>query len=106
MSNVLAEYITKTIRFEGDLKGEEVLIKKMSLDDQKTLGEIKDEFERGVETILRSVVRWSFKNEKGQPIAVSKENIGRLRADIVGAIGSEVALYNKPIETKKVKVQQ
>lgn len=98
--NVLAEYITKTIRFSGDLEGEEVVIKKLSANDQKELGQITDETEKGIAVILKSVVRWSFKNHAEQPIAVNRDNLGRIRGDIINALGIEVMQYNKPAEVK------
>ncbi len=100
--SVLAEYMTKTIRFEDDsLKDEEVLIKKLSFDDQREIGQIKDDLERGFETILKSVVRWSFKNAAKQPIAISKENLGKIRGDIISTIALAVTTYNMPIKPKE-----
>ena len=102
--SVLAEYMTKTIRFDDDsLKDEEVLIKKLSTDEQKELGQMKDDLERGLATILRSVVRWSFKNENGQPIAISRENIGKIRGDIINTIAAGVTIYNLPVKSKENK---
>lgn len=105
----LAEYETKKIKIDDS----EVVIKKLSLKDQKDMGKIKDDTDRGIETLIRSIVKWDFA-VNDSPLVLNKENIGRLRADIATKIGMEIMTFNAPnfkddkekAEKKKEKVKE
>lgn len=86
---MLADCVTHNIEIEG----ETVTIKKLSVADQKEIGEAKDDFEAGIIAVEKSILRWSFKNGNA-PLAVSKDNIMRIRADVILKIGEEIKKFN------------
>lgn len=97
--NVLAEYVTKIVNVED----EEVTIKKLSVNDNREIDLLTNHTDKGVQIILRSVVKWTFKNSNDSPIPVSEEIIMRLRGDILNTLIIECSLFNLPIKTKKVE---
>jgi len=88
----LAEFVTKTVKIED----EEITIKKLSTQDQLELEKTTDVIERGVVAILKTVIRWSFKNIDGQPLPVTRESIMKLRSDIITILGLEILRDNTP----------
>jgi len=90
MENVLAEYVTKIVKIED----EEITIKKLSVQDQMEIEKMQDIIERGVLVIMKTVLKWSFKNIDGQPLAITRENILRMRADLISALGIETMKYS------------
>ncbi len=95
---VIGENITKEIQIED----ETITIKKFSVGDQKEIVKFKDnDIEVGIEGILRSVVKWSFKNTAGQPLFINRENILKLRVDLILTLSAEIMRFNLPIKLKK-----
>jgi hypothetical protein len=97
--NVLAEYVTKTVKIED----EEITIKKLSIQDSQEIDKLPDAIERGIATILKTVLRWSFKNIDGNPLAITKENIQRMRADIITQLGIDTMIYSRTIKEEEKK---
>jgi len=96
--SVLAEYMTKTIKIEDEY---EVTIKKLSGQDQMDLSKITDDMERGIETILKCAIRWTFTNIDGSALALTRDNLLRVRGDILTEMGLECIKYNNPVKEKK-----
>lgn len=90
--DLIAECVLKDIPIED----ESVTIKKLSTSDSMRLEKIKDDEDRGIETLLASIVRWTFKNQNGQPIAINKDVIMRMRNDVITLIGIEIMKFNNP----------
>lgn len=95
----LAEYVTKIVKIED----EEITIKKLSIQDSQEIDKIADPIERGIATILKTVLRWSFKNMDGNPLAVTKENIVRMRTDIITQLGIETMMYSRTLKEEEKK---
>ena len=92
--DLLADCVTHNMTIED----ETVTIKKLSVGDQQDIAKTSDAFDAGILTIEKSVLRWSFA-ANGVPLAVSRENIMRIRADVILFLGTEIAKFNKPKKT-------
>lgn len=98
---VLADYVTRTF----DVGDEKVTIKKLSSQDEQEIAKMQNLVDAGIESVLRSVVKWTF-TVNGSPLAVTRENIARIRADIITTVGIEVAKFNNYKNLEKPAPQE
>lgn len=90
--SVLACGTTKVLKLEG----QKVKIKKLSYGEQKEAMKLSKEDEMGMmdEVISKSVIEWDIKDEKGDKLLISKENLNRLEAGFINLLAMEIMGFN------------